>query len=121
MQANATATPDRLSGKHSFRDGYMRAACCGIIGVLGFWSPLLAIRHFGPDPQLGINAVLSLPFVVVFAFRATDSLCCAYEDAPKVNRRRRLPFIAAIVFFCWLPVLLWTCMMVGGLVRAYVR
>jgi hypothetical protein len=102
METKAILISDSLTSKISFQDGYIRAVCCSTITVPGFWCPLMVLDYSGPDPQLGIDTVLSLPLIVVFAYRATCSLCCAYGDAPNIGRKE-LPINAALLpMYCYL-------------------
>src|SRR5579859_1353548 len=71
--------------------------------------------------RVGPAVFLALIAITAMAFRATDSLCCAYQDAPRPDRRRHLPWITATVLLCWSPAVLWAVMMVVALVRDYVR
>ena len=82
METNAPTTADSLTGKHSFRGGYLRAACCIAVALVAFWYPNCArwLRE-DSDLRLGFFVGFALIAIIVTAYRATDTLCCAYEDA----------------------------------------
>lgn len=103
-------------------DGALKAGCCITIAVVAFWFPAFnPYLRSNPDPRVGPIILLALIAIAAMAFRATSSLCCAYVDAPRPGRRKHLPWITVTVLFCWSPVVLWTVMIVVGLVRSYVR
>ncbi len=115
-----------IRGRHTFAEGYLQAFCCVAIAVVGLWYPMLlqgvlCRGQYAGDPELGLVAVLTIIFATVFAFRATDSLCCAYQDSQSPHKRKRLPMIVGIVLVCWAPTLIYTVVMVGGLIAAYGR
>ena len=125
MQSSTTTSAETHANRHTFKDGYLRALCCVGIAAVGFWFPMSLNAISGGRYALGAEgATVMLPAFVltlIFAFRATDKLCCAYEDSDAPDKRKRLPLIAGTVLFCWAPTILYVILAVGGLVRAYVR
>lgn len=114
--------PPRPPTRRRFGDGILKAGCCITIAVVGFWSLALSpYLRSDPDPRVGPAVLFALIAITAMAFRATDSLCCAYEDAPLPGKRKHLPWITVTVLLCWSPVVLWAVMMVVGLTRSYVR
>jgi hypothetical protein len=92
---------------------------------VGIWFPLSLPIISGGRYSLGADGgiVVLFAFVIatVFAFRATDKLCCAYQDSSSPDKRKRLPLITGIVVLCWAPQMLYVVVAVTSLVRAYVR
>jgi hypothetical protein len=122
METHAAATADSLTGKHSFRSGYLRAACCIAVALVAFWYPNCS-RWLtkDSDPRLGFFACFGLIAITGTAYRATDTLCCAYEDAAAPTKRKRLPMVAGLVLICWLPIILWVLSVAWAMIGAYVR
>ena len=108
--------------KHRFRDGVFWAGCCVVIAVVAFWCPSFnSYLRADPDPRVGPAILLGLVAIAATAFRATDKLCCAYEDSPVTGRRKHLPWIALMIVLCWSPAMVWAFSAVRALMRAYAR
>jgi hypothetical protein len=109
------------TSRHTFTDGYLRALSC--IGI--FWFPnllgIICVGRYAPGADGCVAGVLAFVLTIIYAFRATDKLCCAYEDSDAPDKRKRLPFIAGTVLLCWAPVIGLGILMASWLVQAYVR
>jgi hypothetical protein len=124
----AVAKWETLAGstrKHTFTDGYLRALSCIAIAAVGIWFPIPLRVICGWRYPLGADAapvlLLAIPLTIIYAFRATDKLCCAYEDSDAADKRKHLPWIAGTVLICWAPTIVYLIIMIGGLISAYVR
>ncbi len=110
---------------HTFLDGYLRSLCCLGVEVMGIWLPLslpvVSRGRYNLGADAGIVVALAFIIATVFAFRAADKLCRAYQDSSPPDKRRHLAFITGAILLCWAPQAAYMVVIIISLVRAYAR
>jgi hypothetical protein len=103
-------------GQGQLKDAAIRSIFSFIVGVVGYWLPLLwadAIERPFPgedfDDRLGFYFMWTLPIILVHAIFATISQVRACLEKPGFRRWGRIVIFVVAALLCWSPFVNFGC------------